>query len=31
MIPSMLLGDKEIIKEIVEYIKNTGRFKLDQR
>jgi len=28
---SLLLGDNEIIKETVEYIERTGRFKLDQR
>ena len=28
---STLLGDKNIIKDTMEYIKKTGRFKLEQR
>jgi len=28
---SMLLGDTQLINKTVDYIENTGRFKLDQR
>jgi hypothetical protein len=28
---SVLLGDNKIIKDIMEYIKKTGRFTLEQR
>jgi hypothetical protein len=28
---SVLFGDNQIIKETVEYIEKTGRFRLDQR
>jgi hypothetical protein len=31
MISSMLLRDNQIISETMEYIENTGRFRLEQR